>query len=322
MKARALGPTLSLTAIAAVLVFGSAYLAFGVTGVDWFTGYTKLTMTLSNSGSLGPKSPVLLSGVRVGEITSVRNGSAGVQVDFRIRDDYRIPLSSTVTVENLSALGEPYVQFTPAKAAGAPYLRDGQRIDTAATRAPTSIPEVARQLTHLMNQLDPTAIAHLVDTFTQGLAGTETIVPQLARSTDLLAATLLARSGALHTMLTDLQTLGVQMDWTGPALSAAAPGWSALGGSFDNAAEAIAQIVRIGNVPEMYTTGTGLVPFTQELTSTLDQLGPDLAKLVPVLKPLSAIATSALQSIDLSALITQALAATGDGVVRLQITVK
>ncbi|MFF0456477.1 MlaD family protein [Nocardia africana] len=207
-------------------VIALAYLTFEVVGVDWFAGYAKLTMTLTNSGSLGPESPVLLSGVRVGKVVSVRNGDDGVQVSMRVRDDYHIPVASTVTIENLSALGEPQVRFTPVKGGSGPYLRDGQHIDTRAIRMPTSIPEVARQVTHLMEQLDPQAIGDLVDTFNRGLAGTDVIVPQLARSTSLLAATLLARTDAIHSMFTDLQALGADMDWTGPAMSAAAPGWN------------------------------------------------------------------------------------------------
>ncbi|WP_067823184.1 MlaD family protein [Nocardia inohanensis] len=322
MTGRPVGPYLSLAAIAAVLILGLGYLTFGVVGVDWFARYTNLTMMLTNSGSLGAKSPVLLSGVRVGEITSVRNGDGGVQVRMRVRDDHRIPVASTVTIENLSALGEPYVQFTPQKGSAAPYLSDGQQIDTRAVRTPTSIPEVARQVTHLMGQLDPQTIASVIDTFAQGLAGTETVVPQLSRATSLLAATLLARTDAVRTMFTDLQTIGGRMEWTGPAMSAAAPGWTALGGSFDSIADAIAKIVRTGRVPEMYTEGTGLIPFTHELTDVLDRMGPDLAKLTPVLSPLAVQVTGALSRIDLSALITQALADTGDGVVRLQIAVK
>ncbi|WP_063065792.1 MlaD family protein [Nocardia violaceofusca] len=322
MKSRILGPALSLSSIAVVALLALAYLTFDVVGVDWFTSYSKLTMTLTNSGSLGPQSPVLLSGVRVGKVVSVRNGVGGVQVSMRVRDDYHIPVASTVSIENLSALGEPQVQFTPVKAAAAPYLRDGQHIDTRAIRTPTSIPEVARQVTHLMEQLNPQAIGDLVDTFTRGLAGAEVIVPQLARSTSLLAATLLSRTDAIHSMLIDLQALGADMNWTGPAMSAAAPGWNQVGTSTDNLAQSIERLVRIGRMPDMYVQGTGLIPFSAELTDYLEQMGPDMAKLVPVLTPLTTHAAGQLSRVDVSALISQALAETGDGALRLQINVK
>ncbi|MCP2315989.1 virulence factor Mce family protein [Nocardia amikacinitolerans] len=322
MKSRILGPATSLGSIAAVALIAVAYLAFDVVGVDWFTRYSTLTMTLTNSGSLGPESPVSLSGVRVGKVVSVRNGEGGVHVSMRVNDDYHIPVASTVTIENLSALGEPQVRFTPAQGGGAPYLRDGQHIDTRAIRTPTSIPEVARQVTHLMEQLDPQAISDIVDNFTRGLAGTEAIVPQLARSTSLLAATLLARTDAIHRMLTDLQAVGADMEWTGPAMSAAAPGWSQLGTSADNLAKSIESFVRIGQVPDMYVQGTGLIPFFADFTDYLEQVGPDLAQLAPALTPLAMHAAGQLSHVDLSALIAQALADTGESALRLQINVK
>lgn len=322
MTSRVQGPAVSLGSLAAVLLLGLAYLTFDVVGVDWFTRYSTLTMTLTNSGSLGPRSPVLLSGVRVGEIVSVRNENSGVQVGMRVRDDYRIPVASTVTIENLSALGEPQVRFTPVQGGDGPYLRDGQHINTAAIRTPTSIPEVARQATHLMEQSDPQALEDIIETFTRGLAGTEVVVPQLARSTSLLAATLLARTDAIRAMLVDLQALGGDMDWTGPAMSAAAPGWTQIGASMNDLARAIERYVRIGTVPDMYVEGNGVIPFAGQLTRYLDEMGPDLARLVPVLTPAAAQATGQLSRVDLSALISQALAETGDGVVRLQINVE
>lgn len=322
MTSRILGPMASLGSLAAVLILGASYLTFDVVGVDWFTRYSSLTMTVPNSGSLGARSPVLLSGIRVGEIVSVRNGNDGVRVDMRVRDEYPIPVASTVTIENLSALGEPEVRFTPIGGGAGPYLRDGQHIDTAAIRTPTSIPEVARQVTHLMEQLDPQALEDIIATFSQGLAGTEVVIPQLARSTSLLAATLLARTDAIRNMLTDLQAVGADMDWTGPAMSAAAPGWTGIGVSMNDLATAIEGLVRVGDVPEMYVEGTGLVPFFGQLADYLEEIGPDLAGLVPVLTPLTVQTTGVLRQIDLSALITQALAQTGDGAVLLHINVK
>ncbi|WP_280347165.1 MlaD family protein [Nocardia neocaledoniensis] len=316
------GVTASLAALAGVLLIGISYLTFSVVGVDWFTRYTRLTMVLADSGSLGPRSPVLLSGIRVGEVTGVRTVATGVEVALRVDDEYRIPVASTAVIENLSALGEPYVQFVPTRA-GAPYLADGQTIETSAVRTPTSLPEVARRVTELLNQLDPSTIRSLIDTFSQGLAGTEAIMPQLARSTSLLAATLLSRTDKIRALLTDLQTLGGEMDWTGAALADAGPEWGALGGTFDDAAEAVAAWANIGDVPTDYTTGTGLVPFLDQLRDWVDRVGPELSALVPVLAPLAQNSTSALRRIDLGSLISQALEAVGeDGRLRVQIHVK
>ncbi len=317
-----LSSVVSLTAILGVLVFGIGYLTFGVVRVDWFKDYTDATMVLTNSGSLGPRSPVLLTGVKVGEITSVDNVAEGVEVKFRIEDKFRIPTASTVMIENLSALGEPYVQFTPTQKGG-PYLESGQRIDTKAIQMPLSIPDVARTVTNLLNQLDPKALSNIVNTLDQGLAGTESLIPQLARSTSLLTATILSRNPQIRSMLTDLQAIGSDMEWTGPSMAAAGPEWGNSGTQANLIAEAIGKLARIGKVPDDYVLGNGLVPFLNKVSAYLTEVGPDLQKLLPVIQPLAAASAASIPEIDISALISQALNATGDdGAIHLQINVK
>ncbi|MEV5840187.1 MlaD family protein [Nocardia sp. NPDC052112] len=312
----------SLGAIAAVFILGASYLTFGVARVDWFHGYTTATMTLTDSGGLTDGSPVLLSGIPVGRVMNVDNTATGVQVRLRIADTFHIPAASTARIEGLSALGEPYIEFTPT-AGGGPYLRDGQVIDTQAIRMPTSIPQVARTVTKLLNQLDPAAIASLINTIAQALAGTEAIVAPLARSTDLLAATILSRTPQIRGLLTDLQTMGGDMDWTGPSMAAAGPLWGQLGTRIDGLTQVIANFVRHSQIPGQYTDGDGLVPFLNYVSAYLDKIGPDLKTLAPAIAPLATTATNAVPRIDISALISQALdATTADGSIPLRIHIK
>ncbi|WP_169584953.1 MlaD family protein [Antrihabitans stalactiti] len=311
---------LSLSAIATVFVVGSAYLTFDVVHVDWFKNYTTATMTLPNSGGLVPRSPVLLSGLRVGEVTTVENTETGVEVAFRVSDDYRIPVASEVSIEILSALGEPYVEFKPVRDDGR-FLENGQHIDTAAIQVPLSIPEMARTVTDLLGQLDPDAVSSIVDTFTQALSGTASVVPTLARSTSLLAATLLSRTPQINSALIDMQTIASDMEWVGPSLTDAAPTWTEMGRLIDKVVAAFAELARTPGMPDSYTEGTGLLPFLQSLSAWIDRVGPDLAPLVPVLQPLAAEAETSLGRIDLSALIAQALDATGDSALHLYVNV-
>ncbi|NMN99178.1 MlaD family protein [Antrihabitans stalactiti] len=317
-----LSSILSLTAIALVLVIGVGYLTFGIVRVKWFTQYTTATMVLTNSGSLGPESPILLRGVKVGDVTSVNHVSGGVEVKFRVEDKFHIPTSSTVRIENLSALGEPYVQFTPSTADG-PYLQSGQQIDTRSIEMPLSIPDVARTVTNLMIQLDPEAISAIVNTVSQGFSGLEKVIPNLSRSTSLLAATILSRTPEIRSLLTDLQTIGSDMEWTGPAMASAGPLWADFGTKVEMVVESLAKFVRIPGVPDTYITGNGIIPFLPKLTAYLETIGPDLQPLVPILAPLAATATAAIPAIDISSLISQALNATADdGAIHLQINVK
>ncbi|MBL1074248.1 MCE family protein [Nocardia sp. 2] len=318
---------LSLASIVTILVVGSAYLAFGIVRVNWFRDEITATMLVPESGGLLPRSKVLLSGVEVGQITAVEHVPAGVQVRFRVREEYPIPTASAVRIEGLSGLGEAYLEFEPPSGDG-PYLRDGQVVQAARISAPVSIPDIARTTTELLKQLDPEALASIVDTFSTAVAGTETIIPQLSRSTDLLAATLLARTDVIRQMLIALQANATDMAWSGPALTEASAPWATFGPRVVDVAASIARVIRAGNVPDSFVEDTpggelGLAPMLVELTRRVDAMGPELSPLIPVLQPLLDLVPPLVGRLDLSSLLTQALHATSpDGTLRLQINVK
>lgn len=317
---------LSLASILAILVIGSGYLAFGVARVEVFGHDIDATLTVPQSGGLLPRSKVLLSGVQVGQITSVTHVAAGVLVRLRVSDRYPIPTASAVRIEGLSGLGESYIEFEPTSGAG-PYLRDGQAVQATKTAAPVSIPEVAATTTELMHQLDPAALSSIVDTFSQAVAGTESVVPELGRATDLLASTLVSRTDLIRRMLLALQTHATDMDWAQPALLDASGPWADFGPRVSDVAASIAAVIRQGNLPDSFLDNSsgklGLVPFLQQLTDRVRQLGPELAPLAPLITPLYATATPLIQRLDLGSLIDQALHATSpDGTLRLQVTVK
>ncbi|MFF2555980.1 MlaD family protein [Nocardia sp. NPDC058058] len=317
---------LSLLSIMVILLSGSCYLAFGVARVDWSGRDIDAALLIPRSGGLLPRSKVLLSGVQIGQVGAVTHTADGVLVRVRVSDRYPIPVASTVRIEGLSGLGESYIEIEPGASAG-PFLRDGQTLRGSGIATPVTIPEVAATATRLMRQLDPAALASIVDTFGQAMAGTDAVIPDLARATDLLAATLVSRTDLIRRMLVALQSRATDMDWAEPALVSASGPWADFGPRVSEVAAAIAAVIRAGDLPDSFLSedrnAPGLVPFLRELTDRLRQLGPDLAPLAPLVAPLYASATPLLQQLDLGSLIGQALHATSpDGTLRLQLRVK
>ncbi|NNH72780.1 MCE family protein [Nocardia uniformis] len=322
MKPR-LGSLLSLGSIAVVFVIGSVYLTFGIVGVRWSEHYTTATMELPDAVSLVPRSPVLLSGVKVGEVTAVTTTPAGVDVDFRIEDGYRIPADSVITLEQLSALGELYIEFRPRTTGGGPYLTDGARVRAEQVRLPVSIPDMAHTITTLLEQFDPQAISSIIATFSQAIAGTDALIPELARASNLLAATLLSRAPQIRALLDNAQVPGPDVARAGANMAAAGPEWGEFGVKVREVVDSLERLLNARPVPEAYSTGTGLLPFLSEVTTYIDQIGPDLQQLFPVVQPLLNNAAGSLPGIDLSALIEQALRGTSpDGALQLQINLK
>src|SRR5438128_561357 len=72
------------------------------------------TWALFRDGSrLASGSPVVIAGVRVGDVSrlTVENGFA--RVDMRLRDDTNVPIDSWVTKKAESAFGDSYIEIIP-----------------------------------------------------------------------------------------------------------------------------------------------------------------------------------------------------------------
>ncbi|WP_040806805.1 MlaD family protein [Nocardia concava] len=312
---------LSFSAIAAVLLLGISYMTIGVLHLDPRRGYFTAELRLDNSGGLGVNSPVLLTGIQIGRAEAVDKQARGVRLRLRIDDRYRVPIASEVRIEQLSALGEPYLEFAPKSAAG-PYLADGQVISADRVHAPTTVTDLAARVVDLLNQLHPESIGHLVGTFDRALAGTDQAVAVLQRSTDLLAATLLSRTAAIRQLFTDLQAMGSNMDWLGPSLAAAGPPLGQFGVTLNDIVANGAALAESRPV-DSYFTGDGLVPFLKSLDSLIAQIGPSLAPLGPALDPVVRDALQRTPALDISALIDQALRGVADdGAVHFRIGLK
>ncbi|MEV0062143.1 MlaD family protein [Nocardia sp. NPDC050718] len=311
----------SLSSIVAVLIFGVGYMAFGVLHVDPRRGFVTVEMRLDDSGGLGAHAPVLVAGVQVGRTETVTKQAGGVLVRLRIEDRYRIPVASEVRIEQLSALGEPYVQFSPVRDA-APYLEDGQVVPTERIRMPMTITALSAKLVRLLEQIDPAVIGNLVGTFDRALSGTDSAVHTLQRSTSLLAATLLSRTQTVRQLFDDLQALGGDIEWLGPSLAAAGPEFAAFGTTLNRIVESGAALAESRPVTD-YFTGDGLVPFLRNMTTLVEQIGPTAAQLGPVLEPVVTDAMNRTPALDISALINQALhGVDADGTLQFRIGVK
>lgn len=322
MKVR-ISSVLSLGSIAAILVFGSTYLTFGLVGVSWSQNYTHAFIELPDAVGLLPRSPVLLSGVKVGEVTAVDSTPTGVSVAVQIDHTFHVPVDSAISIEQLSALGEPYIEFAPRRSDG-PSLVDGQRIQAADVKVPPSIPQMARQITTLLEQLDPQSIRSIVNTFSTGMAGTNEVVPQLARASNLLASALQSREPKIHDMLENAQVPGPDIAKAGADLIAAAPQWAAFGVKSRQVVESLAVLLHARPVPDAYTKNNGLLEFLPKVKEYINRVGPELVQLYPALEDWLDWAIGEVPgSINLSELVDQALHSTGpDGSLRLQINTR
>jgi len=311
----------SLTAIAAVLVFGVAYMSLGVLHLDPRRDHITVELHLEDSGGLGAGAPVLLNGIQVGRTESVRTRASGVLVRLRVDERHRVPVDGEIRIDMLSALGEPYVAFEPRGGAG-PYLEDGQIITADRIQMPATVTALSTRVVELLDAIRPEVMASLVTTFDQALDGTDAAVQTLQRSTALLAATLLSRTTTLRQLFDDMQAMGGDIDWMGPSLAVAGP----LFGEFGVTLSAIVQngsVLVESRPPSDYFTGDGVAPFLTEVEALLREIGPDIAPLGPMLAPVVTDAVARMPDLDIGALLDQALSTVEpDGVLRFRVTLK
>ena len=313
---------LSLGAIVVVLLVGVVYILVSVLRVEPFKDYRTITIAMSGSGGIEINSPVLVVGNEVGKVTDLRIGHDGGAGAATGGDAHPPPpADSTMSVENLSALSEPYMIFRPNSADG-PELRDGQRVDTHESFTPVTISDTAGKAVTLLEQFDPDAISSLVATLREGLDGTETVMPALQRSARLLAQTLIAKNPDLTTLLTSVQRVGGDLSWLGPALPEGGPSWESLGTGIISQMSAELATLAEQRDPAEYTNPTGMIPFLTAMNEVLVEIGPSLKPLGPALQPVVDQSATALARLDIGELLTQALGTVGsDGVVRLQLDV-
>src|SRR6516162_8128313 len=109
------GVTLAILAVMTLL---------GVLDMSPTRQVTRLTLLLNTSGGLMPTSEVTMRGVKVGRVTGIETTTSGLAVSIVLDRAHPVPANSAISVENLSAAGEQFIEFKP-KLIAPPYFPDG-----------------------------------------------------------------------------------------------------------------------------------------------------------------------------------------------------
>jgi ABC-type transporter Mla subunit MlaD len=123
VSVRWLSRAVSIMVIALVVVAGWVLLRSSMPATT--VGQNFETWALFRDGSrLATSSPVMIAGVRVGEVSRLTVVGDFARVDMRLRDDSDIPIDSWVTKRAESAFGDSYIEIIPTGGEeGAPTAR-------------------------------------------------------------------------------------------------------------------------------------------------------------------------------------------------------
>ncbi len=131
----------------------------------------EVTVDLRAAGGLFEGSAVTYRGVKVGKVTRIRLGDAGVEATVSMTSGTDVPRDTRAVVRSLSPVGEQYLDLQPATDAG-PYLRDGDRITAESTDIPLTLGSTVVAINKVLRQVDDKKLRRLLVEASTALDGT------------------------------------------------------------------------------------------------------------------------------------------------------
>lgn len=179
----------SAAAMIVMALAGTSYLVVGVFKYDPRATKVHLVVELPSSGGLMETSPVTLNGLQIGRLTALEESSTGVVADLSVDGAYRIPMDAIVTVANLSAVGEQYLNFAPKSTEG-PYFEDGARIAGSQVVPPLTITRALNGLDDLVGQIRPADVNAILHGADVAVDGVRPNIERLVKAGSMFATTL------------------------------------------------------------------------------------------------------------------------------------
>lgn len=241
---------------------------------------TNVSMDVPDVNGLVVGSNVLLRGAPVGKVTNTKTSIQAATIDFYIEDRYRVPVDTEVRLDNLSALGESYIELLPRSDHG-PMLQDDQHIATESVVQPPSISELATSVVRVLSQLDPDALARIINESSAAIPDPNTVLPNLARASAQFNKMLNGLNGQGRALLTNFQTLLANAEWVNPSLTSLTPIVTSIGLHWQDFFKHV-PIIASRNNPENIVNLNHLVGRVQSL---LDDRGTDLRLLGEAFQP-------------------------------------
>ncbi|MEU8346405.1 MCE family protein [Spirillospora sp. NPDC048832] len=148
-------------------------------------------------------------GVRVGEVGTVKLRGDHVAVGLNLDRDARVPADVRARVLRKSAIGEPYIELTPAAgtSAGTRTLKAGDHIPVARTAGTTDYKQLFDGLSRTLDAVDPRDTRTLVHELATGLEGRGTDLHDMISDAHRLTGTLAADAGTLDALSRELTRL-------------------------------------------------------------------------------------------------------------------
>ena len=197
------GVTLAILAVMTLL--GAAYMSVGVLDMSPTRQVTRLTLLLNTSGGLMPTSEVTMRGVKVGRVTGIETTTSGLAVSIDLDRAHPVPANSAISVENLSAAGEQYIEFKP-KLIAPPYFPDGAVIPADRVAQMVTGSDLLTKANALMSALNLDQVHTIINNMSAAFAGNDDTLDSLATTAGLTAKVVHDDKQLLATLFNNIST--------------------------------------------------------------------------------------------------------------------
>lgn len=271
---------ISYLAFAVIIVVVLCY--FGSLGlrVKPPSNRTNVSMDVPDINGLVVDSNVLLRGVPVGKVTNTKTSLNAASIAFYVESRYQIPVDTEVQLQNLSALGESYIELVPRSERG-PMLKDNQHISTASVVQPPSISELATSVVRVLHQMDPDALARIIGETDAALPDPVAVLPNLSHASTAFNNMLNGLNGEGRALLSNFGTLIHNSEWVNADLTAFTPKAAEVGVNWQDFFKHL-PVLLSRSEPESVGELNNLVARLQKL---LDVSGGDLKVLGEAFQP-------------------------------------
>lgn len=195
----------TLVILALLTLLGAAYMSIGVLDMSPTKRVTRLTLMLNTSGGLMPTSEVTMRGIKVGRVTGIDTTATGLRVSIDVDRAHPVPADSAIKVENLSAAGEQYIEFTP-KLIAPPYFSDGAVIPAGRVAPMVTGSDLLTKANALMSALNLDQLHTIISNASAAFAGNDATVDSLATTAGLTAKVIHDDKQLLATLFSNVST--------------------------------------------------------------------------------------------------------------------
>ncbi|OBI20810.1 mammalian cell entry protein [Mycobacterium sp. E2327] len=198
------GVTLAILAVMTLL--GAAYMSIGVLDIGPTKQVTRLTLLLNTSGGLMPTSEVTMRGIKVGRVTGIQTTATGLAVSIDLDREHPVPADSPISVENLSAAGEQYIDFKP-KLIAPPYFADGAVIPPDRVAPMVTGADLLTKVNALVSALNLDQVRTIISNVAAAFAGNDATLDSLATTAGLTAKVIHDDKQLMATLFENVSTM-------------------------------------------------------------------------------------------------------------------